>query len=154
MQMWLRPALAILLIHSTAVTSVWAALGQSAASVERDRAAMGGEGQSKPGKGYSIETITVAGMTVNEYVSSGGIVFAVAWRGIGAPDLPLLFGSYFDEYREGLTALQNRKPRIRRPMMLKTANLVVERAGHARSMWGRAFIPTLLPATISPEDIR
>ncbi len=154
MQIWFRTALAILLIHSTAVTSGWAALGQSVASVERDRAAMGGEGQTKPGKGYSIETITVAGMTVKEYVSSGGIVFAVAWRGIGAPDLPLLFGSYFDEYREGLTAFQNKKPRIRKPMVLKTAHMVVERAGHARSMWGRAFIPTLLPTTISPEDIQ
>ncbi len=154
MQGWLPTALGILLIHLTAVTSGWAALGQSVASVERDRAAMGGEGQTKPGKGYSIETITVAGMTVKEYVSSGGIVFAVSWRGTGAPDLSLLFGSYIDEYREGLTALQHRKPRIRRPMVLKTAHMVVERAGHARSMWGRAFIPLLLPATISPEDIR
>jgi len=154
MQIWFRTALAILLIHATAVTSGWAALGQPVASVERDRAAMRGEGQTKPGKGYSIETITVAGMTVKEYVSSGGIVFAVSWRGVGAPDLPLLLGSYIDEYREGLTALQNRKPRIRKPMVLKTAHLVVERAGHARSMWGRAFVPVLLPATISPKDIQ
>jgi Protein of unknown function (DUF2844) len=154
MQSWFRIALAILLIYSTAVTSVWAALGQSADSVERDRAAMGGQGQSNPGKGYLIETITVAGITVREYVSSNGIVFAVTWKGAGAPDLPLLFGSYIEEYREGLVALQNRKPRIRRPMMLKTAHLVVERAGHARSMWGRAFIPVLIPATISPEDIQ
>jgi uncharacterized protein DUF2844 len=154
METWVRTALTILLIHSTAVTPAWAALGQSVASVARDRAAMGGQGQSKPGKGYSIETITVAGMTIKEYVSSDAIVFAVTWRGTGAPDLPLLFGSYFDEYREGLTALQNKQPRIRRPLALKTAHLVVERAGHIRYMWGRAFIPTLLPATISPEDIQ
>jgi hypothetical protein len=154
METWFRNGLATLLIYLAAVTPVWAALGQSVASVERDRAAMGGKGQSKAGKGYSIETIAVAGMTIKEYVSSDGIVFAVAWRGTGAPDLPLLFGSYIDEYREGLTALQNRKPRIRRPMVLKTAHLVVERAGNTRSMWGRAFIPALLPATISPEDIQ
>jgi hypothetical protein len=115
---------------------------------------MAGQGQSKPGKGYSIETITAGGMTIKEYVSSDGIVFAVTWRGTGAPDLPLLLGSYFDEYRDGLTALQNRKPRMRKPMVLKTARLVVERAGHARSMWGRAFIPALLPPTISPENIQ
>ena len=154
METWFRNGLATLLIQLVAVTPVWAALGQSVASVERDRAAMGGQGQSRPSKGYSIETITVAGMTIKEYVSSDGIVFAVAWRGIGAPDLPLLFGSYMDEYREGLMALKNRKPRIRKPMVLKTAHLVVERAGHARSMWGRAFIPALLPATIAPEDIQ
>jgi hypothetical protein len=154
MQPWFRIAVAILLIHLTAATSVWAALGQSADSVERDRAAMGGQAQRNPGKGYSIETITVAGMTVREYVSSDGIVFAVTWKGTGAADLSLLFGSYIDEYREGLMALETRKPRIRRPMVLRTAHLVVERAGHARSMWGRAFIPVLLPATITPEDIQ
>ena len=115
---------------------------------------MGGQKQSRAGQGYSIETITVGGMTIKEYVSSNGIVFAVAWRGTGAPDLPFLFGSYFDEYRDGLIALQNRKPRIRKPLVLKTAHLVVERAGHSRSMWGRAFIPALLPATISPDDIQ
>jgi Protein of unknown function (DUF2844) len=151
---WFCIAFATLLIHLAAITPVWAALGQSVASVERDHAAVGGQRQSRPGQGHSIETITVAGMTIKEYVSSDGIVFAVTWRGTGAPDLPLLFGSYFDEYREGLTALQNKKPRIRRPIVLKTAHLVVERAGHSRYMWGRAFVPTLLPATISAEDIQ
>lgn len=154
MEIWFRTTLATLLIQLLVVAPAWAALGQPVASVERDRTAMGGQGQSKPGKGYSIESITVAGMTIKEYVSSDAIVFAVTWRGTGAPDLPLLFGSYFDEYQEGLTALQNKQPRIRRPLVLKTAHLVVERAGHIRYMWGRAFIPTLLPATISPEDIQ
>lgn len=151
---WFRTALAVLLIDLVAISPVWATLGQSMATVERDQAAMGGQKQSRAGQGYSIETIAVAGMTIKEYVSSNGIVFAVAWRGTGAPDLPFLFGSYFDEYRAGLIALQNRKPRIRKPLVLKTAHLVVERAGHSRSMWGRAFIPALLPATISPDDIQ
>jgi hypothetical protein len=151
---WFRITFAILLIHLGAITPVWAALGQSVTSVERDHATMGGQRQSRPGQGHSIETITVAGMTIKEYVSSDGIVFAVVWRGAGAPNLPLLFGTYFDEYLDGLTALQNRKPRIRKPMVLKTAHLVVERAGHIRYMWGRAFIPSLLPATISPEAIQ
>jgi uncharacterized protein DUF2844 len=154
MEIWFRTTLATLLIQLLAVAPAWAALGQPVASVERDRTAMGGQGQSKPGKGYSIESITVAGMTIKEYVSSDAIVFAVTWRGTGAPNLPLLFGSYFDEYQEGLTALQNKQPRIRRPLVLKTVHLVVERAGHIRYMWGRAFIPTLLPATIAPEDIQ
>ena len=154
METWFRITFATLLIHLAAITPVWAALGQSVASVERDHATMGGQKQSRLGQGYSIETITVAGMTIKEYVSSDGIVFAVAWRGTGAPDLSLLFGAYFDEYREGLTALQNRKPRIRKSMVLKTAHLVVERAGHSRYMWGRAFIPSLLPPTISPEAIQ
>ena len=115
---------------------------------------MGGQVQSKPAPGYSVETITVAGMSIKEYVSSDGTVFAVAWSGIGAPNLRLLLGTYFDEYLDALTELQNKKPQPRRPMMLKTANLVVERGGYARTMWGRVFIPSRLPAMVSPKDIQ
>lgn len=154
MKRWFHRALVTLLIHLAAVTPLWAALGQSIASVERDRSAVHGQGQGTPGNGYSIETITTAGMTIKEYVASDGVVFAITWRGTGAPDLSLLLGSYFDEYREGLTALKSRTPRTRRPMVLKTAHLVLERAGHSRYMWGRVFVPTLLPATVSLEDIQ
>lgn len=151
---WVHLTLMIMLIQVTAATPVWAVLGQAKTSVEKDRAAMGGQVQSKLAPGYSVETITVAGMSIKEYVSSDGIVFAVAWRGTGVPNLRLLFGTYFDEYLEALTELQNNKPRIRRPLMLKTANLVVERSGHARNTWGRAFIPSRLPVVVSPKDIQ
>ena len=152
--MWLRSILAALAIQVGAVVPAWAELGQPAASVERDRAAMGGEVQSRPGERYSIETITVVGMTIKQYVSSKGIVFAIVWNGTGAPNLPLLLGSYFDEYKAEFATLHKAKPRSRKPMLLKTAHLVVERAGHSRYMWGRAFIPSLLPAMTSPEEIQ
>lgn len=146
--------LALLLIPILPEIPAWAALGEPVASVEKDRAAMKGQGQSKAGKGYSLETITTAGMTITEYVSSDGVIFAVTWKGTGAPDLRLLLAAYFDEYQEGFMELQNRKPRVRKPLALKTARLVVEQVGSSRSMWGRAFVPALVPSTISPQDIR
>lgn len=152
--MWVHVALAAILIHLTAITPARAVLGQTKVSVELDRAAMGGRVQSTLAQGYSVETITVAGMSVKEYVASDGTVFAVAWKGTGVPNLRLLLGTYFDEYLDALTELQNKKPRIRRPLMVKTTNLVVERSGHARNTWGRAFIPSRLPATVSPKDIQ
>ncbi|MBS0184277.1 MAG: DUF2844 domain-containing protein [Nitrospira sp.] len=151
---WVQTMLVIMLIHLTAGTPVWAVLGQAKASVEKDRAAMGGQVQSKLAPGYSVETITVVGMTIKEYVSLDGTVFAVTWKGTGVPNLRLLFDAYFDEYLDALTELQNKKPRLRRPLMLKTENLVIERSGHARNMWGRAFIPSHLPAMVSPKDIQ
>jgi hypothetical protein len=78
----------------------------------------------------------------------------VAWKGTGAPDLPLLLGDYFEEYRDGVTAARNRMPRVRKPLVLKTTHLVVERGGQSRSLWGRAFLPAALPPGMASEDIQ
>lgn len=136
------------------VPPVWAALGQPAATVEHDRVMMKGQRQSRGGTGYSIDTITVAGMQIKEYASPDGLVFAVVWKGTGAPDLKLLLGEYFEEYREGVTAARRRTPRVREPFKMKSDRLVVERVGHSRSLWGRAYLPLHLPPGIRPEDIQ
>ncbi len=133
---------------------VWAALGETAASVERDRVMMKGQRQSRSGAGYSIDTIAVAGIKVKEYVSSDGVVFAVVWKGTGVPDLHLLLGEYFEEYREGVSAARSHRPKIRKPFQFKSERLVVERGGHSRSLWGRAFLPAALPPGVTAEDIQ
>jgi hypothetical protein len=146
---------AVLLVLAPAMLApAWAALGQSAATVERDRALMKGQRQSRSGTGYSIDTITVAGMQIKEYVSGDGVVFAVVWRGTGAPDLKLLLGEYFDAYRQEVTAARRRTPRIRAPFRMKSDRLVVERAGHSRALWGRAYLPSHLPPGLTPEEIQ
>jgi Protein of unknown function (DUF2844) len=146
-------ALAILLSPVT-LASAWGALGQPGATVERDRVMMKGQQQSRSGTGYTIDTITVAGLEIKEYVSLNGEVFAVVWKGTGVPDLKLLLGEYFDEYREKVTAARTRTPRVREPFRMKSDRLVVERAGHSRSLWGRAYLPSHLPFGIRPEDIQ
>jgi len=154
--LWKCVAVAVAMVPAggTAFAPAWAALGEPLASVERDRAMMKGQRQSRTEPGYSIETITVAGMKIREYVSSDGVVFAVVWTGTGAPDLPLLLGRYFDEYREGLSLARQRTPRMRRPFVLKTPRVVVERSGHSRSLWGRAFLPAAIPPHMALEDIQ
>ncbi|HEU4683342.1 MAG TPA: DUF2844 domain-containing protein [Nitrospira sp.] len=137
-----------------ALSSAWAALGQSASSVERDRTVMKGQRQTRTGDGYSIETITSAGLTVKEYVSADGHVFAVTWSGTGAPNLSVLLGEYFPEYRNELAARRERRPRARGPLTVKTPRLVVERGGHSRFLWGRAYLPDALPSGVAAEDIR
>ena len=136
------------------VPQVWAALGQPEATVEHDRVMMKGQRQSGSGIGYSLKTLTVAGMQIKEYVSADGVVFAVVWKGTGVPDLKQLLGEYFEEYRQGVTAKRNRRPQVREPFRMKNDRLVVERAGHSRSMWGRAYLPSHVPPGIRPEDIQ
>jgi hypothetical protein len=144
----------VVLLLPVMLPPLWAALGEPAATVEHDRVMMKGQRQSRNAAGYSIDTITVGGMQVKEYVSLDGVVFAVVWKGTGFPDLRLLFGEYFDEYRTALTEARQRTPRVRQPFRMKSDRLVVERAGHSRSLWGRAYLPTHLPAGIKPEDIQ
>jgi hypothetical protein len=93
-------------------------------------------------------------MHINEYVSPDGVVFSVVWKGTVIPDLRLLLGEYFEEYRTTLTESRRRIPRVRQPFRMKSDRLVVERAGHSRSLWGRAYLPSRLPPGISPEDIQ
>jgi hypothetical protein len=142
------------LLVPAGLTPAWAALGQSVATIEQDRVMMKGQRQSRSGAGYSIDTIIVAGMQIKEYVSPDGVVFAVVWRGTGVPDLRMLLGEYFDEYRAGLTASRHRTPRVREPFRMKSDRLVIERAGHSRSLWGRAYLPTGVPSGLRPEDIQ
>ena len=134
--------------------TLWAALGAPATTVEHDRVMMKGQRQSRVGAGYSIDTITVAGMQIKEYVSPDGIVFGVVWKGTGVPDLRLLLGEYFDDYRAELTSTRHRTPRVRQPFRMKSDRLVVERAGHSRSLWGRAYLPSQVPSGMKAEDIQ
>ena len=145
---------ACVLLLMPAVPPAWAALGQPAATVEHDRVMMKGQRQSRSAVGYSVDTLTVGRMQIKEYVSPDGIVFAVVWKGTGMPDLRLLLGDYFDDYRSGVSAARGRAPRVRQPFRMKSERLVVERVGHSRSLWGRAYLPTHIPAGMQPEDFQ
>ena len=144
----------VLLVMAALVPAAWAALGQPAATVERDRTLMKGQRHSRSAVGYTVDTLTVAGLQINEYVSPDGIVFAVAWKGTGMPDLRLLLGEYFDDYRTGVAAARGREPRVRGPLRIKNERVVVERAGHSRALWGRAYLPSHIPAGMLPQDIQ
>jgi hypothetical protein len=146
---------AFVTLSATALTHpALAALGQSAATIQHDQVVMRGQLRSGSANGHSIETITVAGLEIKEYVSPDGLVFAVVWKGTGMPDLPLLLGEYFERYREGLDKARTRKPRVREPFSMKSDGLVVEQAGNSRSLWGRAYLSTHLPPGVKPEDIQ
>jgi Protein of unknown function (DUF2844) len=133
------------------VRSARAALGETADSVRVDRSALHGELAASSHRDFTIQRIsTPAGIVVNEYVSGAGTVFAVSWRGPRPPDLSKLLGSYFAEYRD---AAAKPNPQ-RRHLRIQTEHVVVESGGHMGDLWGRAYVPSLLPSGVSVEEIK
>ena len=103
---------------------------------------------------YSVEQMTTpSGIAVKEYVGTNGRVFAVTWRGRRPPDLATLLGAYFTQYQHaanagGLTAHGLHHASVR------GSEVVVETAGHMRDMWGRAFLPAMLPSGVEQSEIQ
>jgi uncharacterized protein DUF2844 len=128
-----------------------AALGQPVSSVESDRVRMQGELKIIPGEGFSVHQITTkSGITVKEFVSAGGVVFGISWRGPVFPDLSQLLGTYFPQFQRAASA---QAPYHRRHLMIHTAQLVVETGGHMRDLRGRAYLPALLPAGMGAATV-
>ena len=154
-----------------------ATLGGSAQSIAADQQALGGtlqtpsQPQSSTGgqalreqnpaspesssasssAAYTVEQIsTPSGVTVNEYLTPDGTVFAVSWRGPTPPDLSQLFGSYFAEYQTAAAQPQAQRGQL----LVQTGDLVVETGGHMRDLRGRAYLPALLPTGVSADEIQ
>jgi hypothetical protein len=140
-----------LILAAFGVKPARAVLGAGAESVGADQSALGGERSEVKHSGFTVEAITTAaGITINEYVSSAGTVFAVSWRGPRHPDLSLLLGPYFPEYK----AAANQRATHRRGLRIQTGNVVVETGGHPGDLWARAYLPAQLPSGVGAEDIQ
>jgi len=130
-----------------------ASLGGTADSIEADSALMKGAIAVRRLASYSVHEIQGdAGTVVREYVSPGGTVFAVAWRGPFAPYFQQIFGSYFEQYS---AAVKQQKASYvgRRPLHLQLPGLVVDRSGRMRAELGRAYIPQQVPAGVQVEAL-
>jgi Protein of unknown function (DUF2844) len=156
------------LIVFLAPRSAIATLGEPVQSIAADQQALGGQLRmlNQPSTGeqalhqqspassnsaYTVEQIsTPAGVTVNEYLSPSGTVFAVSWRGPRPPDLSQLLGSYFAEYQTAAAA----PPAQHHRLLLQTEHLVVETSGHMRDLRGRAYVPALLPPGVNADEIQ
>ncbi|MHB8908958.1 MAG: DUF2844 domain-containing protein [Syntrophales bacterium] len=132
---------------------VQAALGESADSVDSDQTALAAKRVSKTvHNGYTVQELSSDSLTLREYVSPTGIIFAIAWNGLTHPDLTPLLGAYAGEYG---TALRHapRKPG-RRNRRIETDQVVVEKWGHMRNLQGRAYVPALIPPGVNIDEIK
>lgn len=95
------------------------------------------------------ETQAASGTTVKEFVSPSGVVFAITWRGPVMPDLKQALGRYFERY----TAADNHNGGLHR-RMVNESDLVVQSSGRMRAFIGRAYVPQLVPAGVTVDQIQ
>lgn len=95
----------------------------------------------------------ISGITVKEFSDAGHTVFAVYWRGPSRPDLQALLGSYYPRYQDAIDTYlhQNGNQRHAR---LTAQDLVIEIGGTMRNLFGFVYVPSLIPAGLSIDDIR
>ncbi len=129
-----------------------AALGANVDSVEADRAHMKAQLRvTAAPEGYTVHEITTPmGTVVREYVAASGLVFAVSWQGPLLPDLQQTLGSYYPAYEAAAAAPHQGH----RHLQVNSPNVVIRSAGHMRAFYGYAYVPSLLPTNLSPDDIK
>ena len=146
----MRTLIALLLVPLPALAS----LGGDVTSVQSDQAKMQGSLRTSSNNSYTIHEIQAStGVSVKEYVSPSGKVFAVTWQGPFHPDLRQLLGPYFEQFAQAEQA-QRTQRRGHGPVSIQQAGLVVQISGHIRSFAGKAYVPQMMPAGIHAEDIR
>lgn len=102
---------------------------------------------------YDVRESTVDGVLIKEYFSNNGIVFALSWRGVAAPDLTHFLGAYFPEYDQ---AAREQLPVQRRgkSATITSSQITVRKFGHMRDIRGVATVPSLMPAGVQAEDLQ
>lgn len=132
----------------------FAALGGDVSSVHADQTHMKASLKTTVGQAYTMHEIkTPAGNIVREYVSSDGKVFGVAWRGPSMPPMQQILGSYFQQFSAAAEA-HHAAHVGRRPLNIQQSGLVVQSGGHPRGFFGRAYVPGMLPAGVTENEIR
>ena len=131
-----------------------ASLGQRLQSIEADRAKMGAKvTATAPSPAYAVHTLTLPdGSVVHEFVGQSGVVFGVAWRGHGRPDLRQLLGEHFETLQADTAVRAGR--RLRTPLAVSRTDLVVRTGGHPGAVWGMAYLPQAAPAGVSARDLQ
>lgn len=131
-----------------------AALGGGADSVNADTAALRGQLRSTGLVQYDVQQIESGTLTVREYVTRAGQVFAVTWRGPEMPDLQQLLGGYFARFQAAAVAAHQASPGIHRQLSLVQPDLVLLSAGRMRDFHGIAYLPALVPAGVSVSELQ
>ena len=147
----MKSILMVLLMLLVGSLPAWAALGENVSSVESDVQVFHGQHKMVARVGYNLHQITATdGSVVNEFVSPSGVVFGVSWQGHSLPNFSQLLGAHMTDLQNSQRL--NHVPR--RAITVQSGDFVLMSIGHNGSFRGRAFVPSLVPASLTPEVVR
>ncbi len=142
----------VLLILTFGAAPTWAVLGEPESSVNLDARAVRGQVRFETHEGYRVQQVTdPSGAVIREYVSPAGKIFGVAWQGPYLPNMPQLLGSYFTHLQQFAQAQTRRRGG---PLTMQNDDFVFSSGGHMRWYHGHAYVPSLLPANLSPGVVQ
>ena len=147
----MKSILMVLLMLVMGSVPAWAALGGEVSSVNSDAQVLRGQHSMVAKVGFTMHQITTPdGGVVNEFVSPAGVVFGVSWQSHFIPNLQQLLGSYVTNLQQG----QRTEVIPRHAVTVQGDNFMLYSFGHGRSFRGRAFVPGLVPANLTPEVVQ
>lgn len=149
----MRKTIIFLIFSFYLINIAHAALGEKSSKIANEKKAFQAKTHTiKNLSLYSLHELIKDGLTLREYASSDGVVFAVVWQGMTHPDLTDLLGNYHADYHY---ALKDAPATNRQKFSAINANdLVVEKSGHMRAVRGRAYVPSLIPSGVSLDEIK
>ena len=137
--------------YLVAAPPAWATLGGTLAPPQAAAPPLRSTLRAASHAGYQVqETVLASGTVVREFAALDGKVFAVAWQGPFKPDLQQLLGASFPR----LVAAGERPHGDHRSLRVNASDLVIESGGRMRASAGRAYLPALVPATVSLAEIQ
>ncbi len=147
----LSPGLFTLALALSISPAAHAVLGGAASTVQMDHMRMKATVPAATGKlNYTVHEMTVpSGTVVREYIADDK-VFAVTWRGPHVPDLKQLMGTYFDTYRNEAQTHRSGHNHL----AIEHPEFVMHASGHMRAYTGSAYLPSMLPAGVTANDIQ
>jgi hypothetical protein len=129
--------------------TAFAVLGErNVASIRR----MSAKAAVNPSATVQFQTSQDDAVTIKEFVDGSGVIYAVSWQGPRHPDLSVLLGRYFPEYKIAAATTQDRVPRRR--MTASSDNLKISQYGRPGMLFGVIYLKDRLPANVSPEDLQ
>jgi len=128
-----------------------AVLGGNADSVQDDAAQLKATRKAATRANLPVHELTLeSGTVVREYLTPAGQVFALSWQGPAMPNLQQLLGSSFERF----TAAARQPHGGHRLLQVRDSDLVIESRGRPRNFSGKAYLPSLMPANVTADQIQ